>query len=168
LRFRAIANKHEEIEVEEDNIIELTQGLIGFPNLHKYVILQHEEAMPFQWLQCIEDSYLAFVIINPLIFRPTYKIELAREEVVDLRIDDPAQVRAYSIVTIYSDPGEITANLQAPILINNESRLGKQVILMNTEYNTRHLILEEFQENRKLKPPKDEKIVTLWPTPNPP
>ena len=167
MRLPVVARQFEEIEVEEADVISLTQGLIGFPTLRKYVILKYDEAMPFQWFQCLEDPYLAFVIINPLIFRPDYRVKISREEVAGLEINDPASVIVHTIVTIPPDPGMITANLQAPILINNENRLGKQVILLEQEYTTQHLILEELQRNTRLRLPKKAEIITFCPTPNP-
>jgi flagellar assembly factor FliW len=37
---------------------------------------------------------------------------------------------------------KITANLQAPVIINTKQQLAKQVILMNTAYETKHRLFE--------------------------
>jgi flagellar assembly factor FliW len=166
LKLPVIARQFEEIEIEETDIINLTQGLIGFPALHKYAVLVDDEVTPFQWFQCLDDPSLAFVIINPLLFKPDYRVKISREEIAELGINNPAKVTINTIVTIPPDPGSLTANLQAPILINNENRLGKQVILMNNEYSTRHLILEELQKNSELSPTNKGEIITICPIPD--
>jgi flagellar assembly factor FliW len=38
----------------------------------------------------------------------------------------------------------MTANLLAPIVINGNARCGRQVILNDERYNTRHPILQEM------------------------
>jgi flagellar assembly factor FliW len=153
-----------EILVEEENIITLKQGLIGFPTLHKYAILEYDESLPFKWLQSLDNHHLSFVIINPLIFKPDYTVKLSHEEVADLHISNPALVTVYTIVTIPTNPEGMTANLLAPILINTENRLAKQVILVNSEYSTRHRILDELYEKREAIPSKKSEVIALYPS----
>jgi flagellar assembly factor FliW len=42
------------------------------------------------------------------------------------------------------NPHAMTANLLAPLVINTESRIGRQVILDDERYHTRHPILQEM------------------------
>jgi GTP-binding protein EngB required for normal cell division len=63
-----------EIEVPENDVIHLPLGLIGFPELKKYVLLDHDKESPFKWFQALEDGAIAFVLIDPNI--PPTKIDL--------------------------------------------------------------------------------------------
>ena len=49
-----------EIEVDEKDVIELPSGLIGFPELKSYVLLDHDKDSPFKWLQSLDDGAIAF------------------------------------------------------------------------------------------------------------
>ena len=48
-----------DIEVQEGDVIELPHGLIGFPELKKYVLLDHDKDSPFKWLQSLDDGAIA-------------------------------------------------------------------------------------------------------------
>ena len=45
-----------------------------------------------------------------------------------------------------SNPQNMTANLKAPLVFNLKNRKGKQLILNNPAYTTRHNILEEVKK----------------------
>ena len=55
-----------EIEIRDEDILDLPDGLIGFEEYTRYVLLSIPEEAPFSWLQSVEDPGLAFVVINPL------------------------------------------------------------------------------------------------------
>ncbi|MBW2492018.1 MAG: flagellar assembly protein FliW, partial [Deltaproteobacteria bacterium] len=65
------------IDIEEEKIIEMPFGMLGFPDKKKFIILKHQENSPFFWYQSIDDPGLAFVITNPFLFLPDYKIDLS-------------------------------------------------------------------------------------------
>jgi flagellar assembly factor FliW len=135
-----------EIEVKEADIVQLPNGLIGFPELKKYVILDHDQQSPFKWLQSLDDGAIAFVLINPLLFRPDYTVEVNEAEVAELEIQDEKDAVISVIVTMPSNPQNMTANLKAPLVFNLKNRKGRQVILSNPEYTTRHNIMDEIQK----------------------
>jgi flagellar assembly factor FliW len=64
------------ITIEKDKIIEMPDGMAGFPSQRQFVLFQHKENSPFLWYQSIEDPVLAFVITNPYLFMPEYKIKI--------------------------------------------------------------------------------------------
>lgn len=146
-----------EIEVKEEDVVELPSGLIGFPELKKYVLLDHDKNSPFKWLQSLDDGAIAFVLINPLLFRPGYTVEVNEAEVSDLGLEEEEDAVISVIITMPSDPQKMTANLKAPLVFNLKNRKGRQVILNNSEYTTRHNVMEEVKkrsdslENEELK-----------------
>ena len=133
------------IEVDENDVITLPSGLVGFPELKQYVLLDHDENSPFKWLQSLDDGAIAFVLINPLLFRPDFTVEVNEAEVVDLGLDNEEDAVISVIITMPSDPQKMTANLKAPLVFNLKNRKGRQVILNNSEYTTKHLILDEVK-----------------------
>jgi len=144
--IKVTTTRFDEIEVDEKDVIELPAGLIGFPELKRYVILNHDENSPFKWLQSLDDGAIAFVIINPLLFRADYTVEVNEAEVSDLSIDKEQDAVISVIVTMPSDPQKMTANLKAPLIFNLKNRKGRQVILNNPDYTTRHNIMDEAEK----------------------
>jgi len=136
-----------EIEVDEKDIIELPSGLIGFPELQRYVMLDHDKDSPFKWLQSLDDGAIAFVLINPLLFKPDYTVEVTSAEVSDLELASEEDAVISAIITIPGNPEHMTANLKAPLVFNLKNRKGKQIILNNATYTTRHNILEEVKKH---------------------
>lgn len=135
-----------EIEVKEKDVLELPAGLIGFPELKRYVLLDHDKESPFKWLQSLDDGAIAFVLINPLLFKPDYTVEVSEAEVADLAIEDERDAVISVIITMPSNPQNMTANLKAPLVFNLKNRKGRQVILNNPEYTTRHNIMDEIKK----------------------
>lgn len=135
-----------EIEIRDTEVIELPQGLIGFPELKRYLLLDHDKESPFKWLQSLDDGSIAFVLINPLLFKPDYEVEVTDAEVSDLTLENEDDAVISVIVTMPSNPQNMTANLKAPLVFNLKNRKGKQIILSANTYTTRHSIMEEMKK----------------------
>lgn len=132
-----------QVEIEDSEIINFPEGLPAFEHLKQFVILDAEEEIAFRWLQSLEDENIAFVIINPFLFKCDYEFKLSDHVLEKLKIESEADVAVYSIVVIPEKMEDITANLLAPVLINIKEKLGKQIVLENTAYHTKHKIAEE-------------------------
>ena len=138
--------------VKDEEMIHLPQGLIGFPELKKYILLNHDQESPFKWLQSLDDGAIAFVLINPLLFKPDYSVEVSETEISELEIKSEEDAVISVIVTMPSNPQNMTANLKAPLVFNLQNRCGKQIILSESKYATKHNIMEElkaFTEQQK-------------------
>lgn len=135
-----------EIDVKESDIIELPAGLIGFPDLKQYIMLDHDKDSPFKWLQSLNDGAIAFVLINPLLFKPDYTVEVTEAEVSDLTLEAEEDAVISVIITMPANPQNMTANLKAPLVFNLKNKKGKQIILNNPAYTTRHNIMEEVKK----------------------
>jgi flagellar assembly factor FliW len=134
------------IEIDEKGIINFPEGIPGFEEVKKFVLLGNaSQDNPFLWLQSVDRPDLAFVIIDPKIFNPDYIVDVDDSEVEILDIKDNEKVLVYAIVVIPEDPTKITANLKAPVLINTMNNRGKQVTLEKGNYLIRHYILDELE-----------------------
>jgi flagellar assembly factor FliW len=135
------------IEVDERQQIYFPFGILGFENLKDYVLLDAKQ-QPFYWLQSSDVSEIAFVLINPFIFRPDYEIDVPDEELQEIGIETYEDVLVFAIVTIPEDQKKMTANLQGPIIINKKERIGRQAIASNPKWKVRHQILDELARLR--------------------
>lgn len=136
-----------DIDVNESEIIELPHGLIGFPELNQFILLNHDKDSPFKWLQSVDDGSIAFVLINPLLFKPDYTIEVTEAEVSDLGLNSEEDAVISVIITMPANPQNMTANLKAPLIFNLKNRKGKQIILNQSGFTTRHNIVEEMKKH---------------------
>jgi len=144
--MRLTSPRFGEIEVQEDDIIRFPSGILGFEHVHHYLLLEHSPGSVFHILQGVDDPAVAFVLIDPRTFRPDYQVAVARESVKDLELEDGEEAAVFAIVTVpHGDPAGMTANLQAPVLINPRKRLGCQLVLPEGPYGLRHPILAEMQ-----------------------
>jgi len=140
--MKIVTSKFGELDVPEDLIIEMRKPILGFEQLLRYVIVETEDFEPFKWLQSLDDPNLAFVIVNPLLFFPDYTIEVNPKEIEELRVEKVEDVATYCIVTVPEDYTRMTANLQGPILVNTQTNLGKQLVLVNSEYRIKHRLIK--------------------------
>lgn len=130
------------VEVDEDKVILFEDGLPGFESLTKYIILSPPELNPFHILQSVEDKDIALTIADPFLFKKDYS-PLIKETVFDeLKIEDNKDAALFTTIVIPEDYMKMTANLMAPILINSDKMLGKQVILDKGDYPVRYPIFK--------------------------
>ena len=131
-----------EIEYDEGQVIDLADGVLGFPGLRLYVLIDHEGG-PFMWLQSLEEPAIAFVVIDPWLFMPDFSPEIPDPDVAELELVEPYNFSILCVVTVPEEPSEATVNLMGPIVVNLNTRRAKQVVIPNPEYTTKHMLLEK-------------------------
>lgn len=136
-----------EIEVRDEEIILFPEGLLGFNQFHRFVLIKDPSQEPFLWLQAMDDPDLAFVIVDPFLFFPGYDIQVKTHELQSIQIEDVTQATVLTIVTIPADPADISANLRGPLVFNMQKNLGKQLVLIDDRYATRHYMLRDIPPN---------------------
>jgi flagellar assembly factor FliW len=134
-----------EIEVEEKLIIRFPDGLIGFPDLKRFTLLEHKPGSPFMWLQSLDDPDLAFVVMNPLLVKADYLQDAVPQDCETIAGEggdkDPIVL---AIATIpHGEARKMTVNLQGPLVIDIEAQIGRQIILATPGYSTRHTIMQQ-------------------------
>jgi flagellar assembly factor FliW len=126
------------ITIDEDRIIGMPSGMLGFPDKRRFVILQHSEASPFFWYQCVDDPALAFVITSPFLCLPDYKVDIS-EVVREMAWEGAQEEKIFELYVVVNvprgSPEKMTANLIGPILINNKAREAVQLVISNSPYS---------------------------------
>lgn len=134
-----------EIEFAEENIIHFEEGIPGFRSLKEYVLIGDNESA-FEYMQSVTDGNISFVLINPYVLVKDYTINIKDTYVEALGGGTSEKFSVYVTVTIVGDIENATVNLVAPILIQNETKKGMQIILENSKYTTKHGIMELIKE----------------------
>jgi flagellar assembly factor FliW len=137
------------INISEKEIVRFPEGLYGFEKETEFTLLPFNPNVesPMEWMQSLKSDHLAFVVTDPYLYLPDYKLILSEEDKkrVELEQDDLFLTRA--IVTIPENYSEMTVNLIAPVVINKDKGIAKQFVLTNMDYDTRHYLLPEEIRN---------------------
>ena len=135
------------ITTEEDNIITMPFGMLGFPDRKRFVILQHKEDSPFFWYQSVDDPMLAFVIMSPFLFKPDYSVNLENivKEMSWNEEEKQHNLELYVVVNIpEGSPDQMTANLIGPILINNKIHQAVQMVISDSLYTHKFPLIKKI------------------------
>ncbi|REJ20914.1 MAG: flagellar assembly protein FliW [Bacillaceae bacterium] len=134
---------HGEIEAASDSIIQFPSGIPGFLDEKEFVLLPFGAESPFFILQSVNTKELAFVMTIPFLFFKDYAIDLDDATIEQLEIESEQDVAVYVILTVEEPFKNTTANLLAPVIINQKNKRAKQVILTGTTYKTKHPLMEQ-------------------------
>jgi flagellar assembly factor FliW len=108
-----------EIEFEAANTIAFAGGILGFENLKSFLLIKTDDQL-FYWLNSVENPDIAFPMVGV--------------RVIDEKFPEQAGNEAFAIVTLDRDPLKITANLKAPVYINQDEKSGFQKVLDSDKY----------------------------------
>ncbi|MDE7432538.1 MAG: flagellar assembly protein FliW [Lachnospiraceae bacterium] len=139
------------IEIEEKKIIDFSNGIIGFDNLKKFMIIHDSETVNAKilWLQSLDEASVALPVIDPLLikedYNPTVEDELFKN--IGEIIED--EMLVLTTLTVPSDLTAITTNLKAPIIINPVTMKGCQIIVENEEYPVKYPIYEILKAHKE-------------------
>lgn len=121
-----------QIAYADEDTLTFSEGLFGFSQYHRFLLWDDSQYVPFRWLISLDNPHLVFPVIDPRIACPDYDPKINSGEKWDSLL---------AVVTIGDSKESVTMNLRAPILVDDTSRSGKQVILTDTEYPLRYHVI---------------------------
>ncbi len=136
------------VAVDSDKIIEFPRGLFGFEEFHRYALIE-AEFRPFIWMQSLDEKNLSFLLVDPFTIVDGYQIDVDDKMLLEIGVDNPADVVVYAIVTVPTDGGPVTANLQGPVVINRKNHHALQAILSDSKWTTKHNIVSALKSHAK-------------------
>ncbi len=144
--MNVITSRFGVVEVADTDIMEFSDGLLGFEHLKQFFIVDPADETLILWLQSADMADVAFPILEPKLFKGDYKVRLSANELRSLRIDtaNKKDTLVYCILTIPAEVSAMTANLKAPVVINSASRMARQVILQENEYSVKFSMYKEL------------------------
>jgi flagellar assembly factor FliW len=135
------------IEYGKSETITMVRAILGFDTYLRFIIVGLEGQEPFKWLQSLEDPDLAFLIIDPLFFKPNYIVEINPKDLVILKAKKIDDISVFVLVSIPNgQPALMSANLQAPVAINRSNMNAAQLVLGESDYTTDHSIFRELEK----------------------
>lgn len=128
----------ETIHVSEDTVLAFPEGVPGFERHRRFALIEDGKLAPFGWLQSLHDPLVGFLVIEPGLLMPDYEFDISDPDAELLGLDDPSSARVLSILVVPEDVRAMTANLQAPLIVNQRKRIAKQVILTDERFPLRY------------------------------
>lgn len=122
----------------KDAIIHFEEGLIGFSECKDFVLMESENLAPFRLLQSVDFPEVGFLVLEPTELFPNYYQQIPARDWESVGVSGKTKPLGLVIVVIGPTPQTSTGNFQAPLIVNYDRMIGKQVILTDACYSVRH------------------------------
>jgi flagellar assembly factor FliW len=141
-KYTIQAPKIGQIEFENEDILTMSSPMLGFPKLKRFLLISTEQTFPFYWLQSVDNPEVSFLMLEASLFFNDYAPKLSEKDLQSVKCEDKSKLRTFAIVVVPKNPKDSTANLKAPIIINEEKMLAKQIILDDDKYSIKTKIFK--------------------------
>jgi flagellar assembly factor FliW len=126
-----------ELEINQSSLVSFPKGLIGFPEIHDYVLIRRTSSDSIGWLQAVDGSDLALPVVSAHAFSADYPdVPLADAAAAVGLGSDLEELSVLAVLTAMPRVPP-TVNLLAPIVINATTLCGAQVLLEGSRFTTR-------------------------------
>jgi flagellar assembly factor FliW len=122
-----------DVEVPADRILDLPDGLVGFPDSHRFAHLPARPGSPFGYLLSLDDPELAFAVGDPSRLVGDY--EAPRDEAAAVLRTSPNDVDFLALIAIPEDVREMTIDLAAPLAIDRRRRVARQLVVADPRWD---------------------------------
>ncbi|MFM7109405.1 MAG: flagellar assembly protein FliW [Planctomycetaceae bacterium] len=124
--MRITTTRFGQIDVAAGDLIRFPAGLPGLEDCREWALLADAANDAVGWLQSTTRGDVALAVVSPRRFVPDYRVRIPRSELQPLGLVD---IRDAQVVVVAGRTDTtITLNLKAPIVINVETRTGRQVV----------------------------------------
>jgi flagellar assembly factor FliW len=121
-----IVSRFGPLVIDTADVIHFPTGLVGMESCRRWALLADQQSNAIAWLQSVDRPEVAFAVTSPRRFVPDYQMRVARRELALLRLDD---LRAAKVLVIVGRTARgLSLNLKAPLVLNLQRRLGRQVV----------------------------------------
>lgn len=140
-----------EVEIDVKKLINFKEGMIGFENLKQFMIIKdsEKEDSAVLWLQSIDETDIAFPVIDPLSVKADYNPTVEDELFKNIGEIEDGELLVLTTLTVPSDVEKMSINLKAPIIINPVTLKGCQIIVENDEYPVKFYIYDIIKEKKE-------------------
>lgn len=108
-----------EFEFDENRVFLFKEGLLGFEELKKFLLITEENGL-FFWLTSVDEPEIVF---------PLFPIKSLYDNYPGDKKMEP-----FGIVKLDKNPVDITINLKAPVYLDVDEKIGLQKIIDSDEY----------------------------------
>ena len=124
-------------EILQEKLVHFLDGIPGFPNLERFVVIELRDDGAFQQLQSVDDPEISMIVTVPWLFFPDYAPILSDAEQEELELESADDAVVFVPVSFDADTRQASLNLLGPFVVNAKTRKGRQVVLTGSEYSVR-------------------------------
>ena len=139
---RQVHTRFGAFDVEPRSVIHFGDGLPGFEQNRRFVLLSSPELAPLHVLHHLDGPAASFLAVDPRVVLPAYRTVLSAGDLLRLGADESAPLVWLALVTMDEDQGP-SVNLRAPIVVNPARMTGCQVMPHSSLYPLRHPLAVE-------------------------
>jgi flagellar assembly factor FliW len=132
-------NSVAEVRPVQQKKIHFPKGLIGLENYRNFTLSELPDQTLFWLLQSLEDEHFGLVITNPFWFMSDYEFQL--DEGQTEQLGKPANLEVFVTVNVAATPEKITVNLMGPIVVNQNTDIGLQVLVADKNYTAQYNLI---------------------------
>ena len=119
------------LSIAAEDILLFPHGLIAFEDCRHWALLADADNDSLGWLQSITHGDVAMAVVSPRRFVPDYRLRVTRGQLAPLELTQSDS--AYVLSILSKTNRSLTINLAAPLVINLDRRLGRQVIVSDEQ-----------------------------------
>jgi flagellar assembly factor FliW len=128
-----------DIEVEDSDLFNFPEGIYGFEEDTCFALFHKSfDNVPFLYLQSVENIVPCFLMFEPRDFYSDYTPLLSDEDLGALGAESPNELLFLVIANVSDCIKEMSINIKSPIALNPKTNIGRQVILLNSDYTVRY------------------------------
>ena len=136
-----------EIEYAQEDVLQFPTGLFGFEEEREFLLIPfHGSEGGLLCFQSVSTPALAFVAMNPFHLKPDYAPVLDAPTLAEMGVSSSQELCYYVLCVVKNPVSASTVNLRCPVVINDGTRVARQVILDSGHYAMRHPLSEFGQE----------------------
>ncbi len=128
------------LEYREEDVVHLPEGLVGMPDMCRWLVLEMGENIPMKWFQSLDRGDFGFPVSQPAFFTDTYDVDIPPGSASILKGEEGEWIAILIITTVQDGGTKITGNLLAPLVVNVDTRQGLQLVMNDSAWSVQHEI----------------------------
>lgn len=113
-------------------------GIPGFERSREWVLEREHPDAVFSLLRSVDVPGVGILVAEPWNLAPGYSPDLPDHELARIDVQSPEELDLFVVATLSPDRQQVFLNLAAPLVVNHERRLARQVILDRQGWPLRH------------------------------
>lgn len=125
-----------EVQYDPERVVHFPEGLLGLEQLRDFVVMPNQQNEVLFCLQSVEESHIAFLLINPALFFPDYQVDLSPKTLQMIGISESDPYFILTTITFHQDK-QVTLNLLAPVVYSPKTDRAVQIVLDGSGYRAK-------------------------------
>ena len=134
-----VRSRFANVDVDARDLITFPDGVPGYEGRRQFVLLEIPDLAPLRVLHAVDAPEPCFLVLDPTSVLAGFRCEITAADRLRLEATDESVLLWLAIVTV-SEGGEASANLRAPIVVNPERMIGRQVMPNGCVYPLQHAL----------------------------